>query len=215
MFGTSFFLGLGFVWLFNLSWWAFSLSRRLKFLQSQSRHCGETGLGTWAYLRYERWPRLCRQATPIFVAYYDLDGFREINNLHGHGYADHIIREAAAALLCFHRRGTDECFRAYAQGDEMIVVGSLSADADPSTFGALIRDRIAKRGISVSVGVAIDTCVRYRPQRQELLAMAEAELRRAKLAGGGRSSVAMLPPSAEECTGDLVTGAFSAGMARP
>jgi diguanylate cyclase (GGDEF)-like protein len=60
-----------------------------------------------------------RYATPSSLIYFDLDGFKAINDTYGHTVGDHALREVAAALLSA-LRPYDLCVR-YA-GDEFIIV---------------------------------------------------------------------------------------------
>lgn len=66
-----------------------------------------------------------RNGTTIFVAYIDLDNFKQINDYYGHDAGDRFLLAITAALLAQRREGD---FTARIGGDEFIIVGYLTGD---------------------------------------------------------------------------------------
>ncbi len=66
-----------------------------------------------------------RNGTTIFVAYIDLDNFKQINDNFGHDAGDRFLLAITAALLAGRREGD---FTARIGGDEFVVVGYLIGD---------------------------------------------------------------------------------------
>ena len=81
--------------------------------------------------------------------FFDLDGFKEINDLHGHGAGDEILRQFSAALQAIFR--PDDAIVRYG-GDEFVVIaGGLDAQTDRRL--ETLRQRIP--AIAFSVGSSV------------------------------------------------------------
>ena len=124
------------------------------------------------------------------MLYVDLDGFKAVNDRHGHAYGDAVLVEAARRL----RRTVREADTvAKLSGDEFAVV--QAADAQPEAALALCRrilqavmraahGSVAKRSRSVpSIGVALGPADADDPA--SLLRLADKALYRAKRSGRG------------------------------
>jgi diguanylate cyclase (GGDEF)-like protein len=137
-----------------------------------------------------------RSGIPFAVAFIDVDGFKAINDVHGHVAGNHALREIARRLLD-GLRGEDAASRF--GGDEFVVVCENASGYDAATrIGARLHHAITSRPLSidgqdleiaVSVGVTLgsgdDTSV------AELLRRADRAMYRAKAA---RSRVALYRP---------------------
>jgi two-component system chemotaxis response regulator CheY len=149
--------------------------------------------------------RASRHGTSLAVALFDLDHFKNVNDLHGHATGDAVLCAAAQALSAGIR---DEDSLGRFGGEEFLVVApqiglgeagrmaerlrQLVADAAVTTPSGLIR-------VTASVGVAATTCVTEPPLRasrsgareaarlaDELLREADQALYAAKGAGRNR-----------------------------
>jgi diguanylate cyclase (GGDEF)-like protein len=90
------------------------------------------------------------------LLFFDLDGFKEVNDLHGHQVGDDCLRRFASALTdCF--RPTDVAVR-YA-GDEFLVVARGLSESQADERVQLVRQRLRNLSgqapaVTFSVGVA-------------------------------------------------------------
>lgn len=163
--------------------WSLSLARRLRCIERTSRLDPLTGLGSGDWLQAERWPAALRSGRPLGAVYLDLDRLKLRNDLLGHVAGDEYIKTAAAAISSACRRGVDEVFRAYTRGDEFIILlhGPLP---EPARFAAALLQRLRRRGVHASLGLAYTTETRYLPARVDLRIAAEAGCQKAKRCGG-------------------------------
>ena len=92
-----------------------------------------------------------RSAQPLTLVLADLDGFKQVNDLHGHLAGDAVLTAVAAALR-LHARGTDRAFRW--AGDEFAL---LLEDTDPQTAAQVcsrLREAIA-RAVATPAGAPV------------------------------------------------------------
>jgi diguanylate cyclase (GGDEF)-like protein len=124
-----------------------------------------------------------RYATPLSVLVADLDGFKAVNDRHGHPAGDEALRQVADALVETVRR-PDACFRW--GGDEFAVLLPRTGPERAELVANRVRAAIARDvrvpggdGMGISVGVA-----ELRPDQapDELLAAADQALLAAKAA---------------------------------
>jgi diguanylate cyclase (GGDEF)-like protein len=128
-----------------------------------------------------------RTQTPVAVMMLDLDDFKRVNDVHGHGTGDELLRLLADALRS-SVRPTDIVCRLGGEEFAVIMAGCDAADA----IGAAerIRARLAEvdypavGGVTVSIGVALGPENAMNPR--ELAACAEAAMMTAKAQGKNR-----------------------------
>jgi diguanylate cyclase (GGDEF)-like protein len=109
-----------------------------------------------AYQRYA--DSLAADSSPVVVLFIDLDGFKRINDLHGHDAGDRLLREMAQRIT----RSLEPDERLFRIGGDEFVVISLAppsaAEAFSERVGQLIRQPIdAREGplqVDASIGVA-------------------------------------------------------------
>jgi diguanylate cyclase (GGDEF)-like protein len=137
-----------------------------------------------------RFPELAAQAQrsgrPISVAVIDIDSFKTVNDEHGHGRGDDVLRHTAA-VLGDHLRPFELAYRI--GGDEFVVVlPDVGLDDAAQVADRLCRAvRAARPGglpVTVTIGVGCDASAELGYER--LFAEADAALYRAKAAGRDR-----------------------------
>ncbi len=105
--------------------------------------------------------RASRSGRPLSLLFIDLDGFKAINDTHGHLYGSRALVEAAAVIRSCARE-TDIVARF--GGDEFALVLPDTGSEGAVAVGERVRDKVAVRrflqdqgldiGLTVSVGVA-------------------------------------------------------------
>ncbi len=122
----------------------------------------------------------------------DLDGFKALNDTHGHAAGDRVLRYAAA-MMCRHLRATDVPCRL--GGDEFAIVLCDTPLADALAVAERIRadveDAFARASITVSAGVA--SVPMHAATAEKLVASADKALYAAK--GGGRNGTVAAAPA--------------------
>lgn len=125
--------------------------------------------------------------TQLAVHYLDLDGFKAINDSHGHPIGDRMLKDVAERLLATVR-AHDVAFRL--GGDEFLLIQAGVQHRDEAE---LLGRRVIKQlsepyrfddiemRISVSVGIALSTD--FGAELDELVACADAALYRSKTRG--------------------------------
>ncbi len=133
---------------------------------------------------------MAARADRIYILSFDLDRFKEINDVHGHAAGDHVLRIAAERL---GRRLRDGEFVARIGGDEFIAVTSrLFTHAEAEQMAArIIRDLCEPIGwedMTLAIGTSIGISVF--PDNAEtiddLLAQADTAMYRAKSIGSNQ-----------------------------
>jgi diguanylate cyclase (GGDEF)-like protein len=125
-----------------------------------------------------------RTGDRVHVVMLDLDGFKAINDSHGHLAGDRLLRELAAAWEPLVR-GSDALARL--GGDEFAVLLSGCDDAEAEEIAERLREA-APPGHTVSAGVARWDGAEH---GDDLLARADAALYAAKAGGRDRVSLAL------------------------
>ena len=125
------------------------------------------------------------------MAYLDLDGFKAINDRHGHDAGDRLLTSLAFNMKCALREGDT---LARLGGDEFVAV---MLDLDDAEASVPVLNRLLEAAAeAVQVGdlslrVSASIGVTFYPQEDEvdadlLLRQADQAMYQAKLAGGNR-----------------------------
>jgi len=132
-----------------------------------------------------------RNGQPLTLVLADLDGFKQVNDLHGHLVGDAVLTAVAAALR-LHARATDRAFRW--AGDEFAL---LLEDTDPATAAQVcsrLREAIARAvstpddaPVTITIGWARDD---GRMSPEQLAATADEAMLARKRSGRGVGQVA-------------------------
>jgi diguanylate cyclase (GGDEF)-like protein len=160
-------------------------SERLQSLRDRAASDPLTGLGHHATFHEALAASHRRPRTAVVVC--DLDGFKRLNDTHGHAHGDRVLCGVADAMSDALRRG-DRLFRV--GGDEFAALVAVESDAEALDVATRLRDAVAtaQLGVTASVGVAV-------PHDGEtdasLLARADRALYAAK--AGGRDGVKLAP----------------------
>jgi diguanylate cyclase (GGDEF)-like protein len=137
--------------------------------------------------------------TQVAIHYLDLDGFKAINDSHGHPVGDQLLREVAKRLLVIIR-ADDAAFRL--GGDEFLLIQARVTHRDEAE---LLARRVIKHlsepyvlgglamRISVSIGIAQTTGLDS--ELDELIARADTALYRSKTRGSCSSATRRITPS--------------------
>jgi diguanylate cyclase (GGDEF)-like protein/PAS domain S-box-containing protein len=100
----------------------------------------------------------------IVVLFCDLDGFKRVNDAHGHQIGDALLRVSASRLVSAARTG-DTVGRM--GGDEFVVILTVDADEDPAAIGREVAERIIRsvgeplvlgsveHAITASIGICV------------------------------------------------------------
>jgi diguanylate cyclase (GGDEF)-like protein len=124
---------------------------------------------------------LARYEQPFALAIFDIDHFKQVNDVHGHVRGDHIL-QTVARLLDDETRETDLVAR---YGGEEFVVVMPHTDLDGAgLFAEKIRFAVQNTSpVTLSGGVA---AANHHDDPKTLLARADAALYAAKAAGRNR-----------------------------
>ncbi len=155
-------------------------------------HDGLTGLANRAGLN-AAFERHARQAPGLL--YLDLDGFKAINDTHGHAVGDRLLRSVAERIA--DAAGPD-AVPARIGGDEFIVLcpgqgrGALIDLGERLIAGIYAPHPVGPEGRALTVGVSVGiaTAPEHGTGLAALMRAADSALYRAKSLGKGRCSVA-------------------------
>jgi diguanylate cyclase (GGDEF)-like protein len=158
-------------------------SARLQSLRDRAASDPLTGLGHHATFHEALAAAHRRPRTAVVVC--DLDGFKRLNDTHGHAHGDRVLCGVADAMNGALRRG-DRLFRI--GGDEFAALLAVESDAEALDAATRLRDAVtaARLGVTASIGVAAP---RDGESDASLLARADRALYAAK--ARGRDGVAL------------------------
>jgi diguanylate cyclase (GGDEF)-like protein len=130
--------------------------------------------------------RSARERGATAVLFVDLDGFKEVNDAHGHAAGDTVLVEIARRMQTAVRPG-DTIARL--GGDEFVAVCEDVDEETALAVGRRLQEAIhltfsagdVEHRLSASIGIALGAS-----DPDELLANADAALYQAKAAGRGR-----------------------------
>jgi diguanylate cyclase (GGDEF)-like protein/putative nucleotidyltransferase with HDIG domain len=171
---------------------ALSLDKALLYERSreQARHDSLTGLlGHRVF--HEVLAAQIATASPFSVLVFDIDDFKQINDLYGHQTGDRALRLVSDAL----RRGTrsgDTVFRIGGEEFCALLPGLIERDAFAVAEAIRLKVAaiIAKLPTPLTVSVGVATFPTHGCRRDELLAGADAALYAAKRSGKNCTSMA-------------------------
>jgi diguanylate cyclase (GGDEF)-like protein/PAS domain S-box-containing protein len=171
---------------------------RAKESETQARHLARhdalTGLANrseFIDILKERLREAERIGRQVAVCYIDLDGFKAVNDKHGHQAGDRLLKEAAQRMTAAVRSGD---VVARLGGDEFVAVlcDVLNDTEVPVALKRLIDGLAApiavRDGLEVAVSASIGVALypRHAVQADQLLAFADDAMYRAKRAGKNR-----------------------------
>ncbi len=138
-----------------------TVAKRTQSLKEQARHDGLTGLIN-QHTFYKELKRELSKAARLnhstALIYFDLDGFKKLNDSKGHKAGDEVLVAVANAMKKITRG--NEISARYG-GDEFCIILSAGNLEDGKTVSQRLCDeiKIATRGteISVSIGIAVST----------------------------------------------------------
>ena len=163
-------------------------------LAHQARHDPLTGLANRSELSDRLRRALPGSGSPVAVLYLDLDGFKEVNDVHGHDAGDTVLR-AVARRLSAAVRESDLVVRL--GGDEFVLLcPGVPADDAVHLAERIVRDiaePVSFRGTLLTVGVSIGINAHVdRPGvgPDAVLRSADAAMYEAKRHGHGRWALA-------------------------
>ena len=127
-----------------------------------------------------------RHSTSFGLLYLDLDGFKQVNDLHGHGVGDAVLREIASTLKTTLRR---EDMVARLGGDEFAIL-LVGADIDVERAAVRVRSDVEKamaaRDWAVTASIGATTFDVAPRNVDEALAATDLLMYEAKAAGKNR-----------------------------
>ena len=158
-----------------------------------NRRCFDERLGT-------EWRRGARSASPLALLMLDVDHFKRFNDRYGHQAGDECLRRVASAIKGALLRPGDlvaryggEEFACILPGTDFEGALAVAAGIEQSVRGLQIEhaDSDVSDAVTISIGVSASLPDRDRDPAR-LLALADAQLYRAKRGGRGRACGAVL-----------------------
>ena len=160
----------------------------------QALHDGLTGLPNRRYFRDRLDLALGRppaETSPLVAFFLDLDGFKQVNDRHGHAVGDDALR-IVAHRLAYALRAEDMICR---WGDDEFA-GLLMGDSQPEALARRARElvdtvsapmQIGALQFSIRPSIGLVVAPADGVTAEVLLQLAEAAMHRAKRGGGGHA----------------------------
>lgn len=128
---------------------------------------------------------------PVGLLMLDIDGFKRINDVHGHAAGDMLLKDVAQRLLACIRPGDTV---ARLGGDEFAIVlpqtGMTAASRVAQRILAVMADPLTAAGRTTSVGASIGVAASFTGQQPgQLVGDADTALYAAKRSGRGRFTI--------------------------
>lgn len=189
---------------------AYRTAEDLRIAEDKASRDPLSGLWNRAMLTRDLDRRFAGEAKPFALFYLDLDGFKLVNDTHGHDIGDVVIRETSRRIV----EALPEQARTYRLGGDEFAVMLFGAfptvrlrdDAD--VVAASVRAPIVIEGLSLCVGVTIG--IARAPEdamsASKIVRMADQALYAGKRAGKGTTMFAEPLPQAAR---DLVAASGS------
>lgn len=173
-----------------------TVAARTAELQALLLHDALTGLPNRRALMQtlpEAMHRAARASKPCALLFLDMDGFKGVNDTHGHEEGDELLRQFGARLLHAVRK-TDSVARL--AGDEFVVILEGLSDADDvkekaSTLLEVLKQPYALKRARVTIGASIGVALHLPGAKHDVhawLARADSAMYAAKR--GGKNTVA-------------------------
>ena len=129
------------------------------------------------------------------VLFADLDQFKQVNDLHGHGVGDQLLVAVAQRLSAVLRPGDT---LARMSGDEFVIFcedldSSAQVDAIAARVGAAVAAPFVLSGVEIDVTASVGIAFWREQSAKQLLQDADTAMYQAKRKGGDRQQVVDLP----------------------
>ena len=129
---------------------------------------------------------------PVAVMYLDIDGFKQVNDRHGHATGDRVLQQAALRMARM-LRASDTTARI--GGDEFVLVAedlpdAVQAGALADRILAALRGGVDVQGQAIDLSASIGIVLAHEGDPDSLLQRADAALYEAKRAGKDRYVIA-------------------------
>lgn len=145
------------------------------------------------------WRRSIRSQSPLSLLLFDVDHFKQFNDIYGHLEGDDCLKRVASAVRTVVLR-TNDLFARYG-GEEFVVILPHTDIEGAKQIGEQIRQAVENCGIphkgaargfvTISVGCAVRAAVGFDKSCSTLVADADAALYQAKSGGRNRVEVAI------------------------
>jgi diguanylate cyclase (GGDEF)-like protein len=160
-------------------------------LEHAAMHDDTTGLPNRRLLEEKLEQSRRAQGNVLAVLFVDLDGFKNVNDQHGHQVGDDVLREVAARLRSTVR---ERDVVARYGGDEFVIVCEVTDQAAALEMAERVREVVRERyrmlpeglTIGASIGVSVAPANSATIAADRLVRAADEAMYRAKHAGGDR-----------------------------